>query len=386
MHRPVHLRADELVKLPEEPNMRVVTTAAGVEMRQYNSWRRWGCSPVKGDVTPFLTLFDFLTESLNKKQRQWLLQWFAYPLQNPKKNKMASAVVMYGETQGTGKSLLGTTMQRIYGFSGEVIRASILSTQFNAWLDGKLFIACDEMASDSRSSFYTFSETMKTYVTDPKVLINQKNVKLYSVENRANFYFTTNKSNAIHLDRVDRRYFVCEVKGNPLPQEFYTEYGRWMESGGVEALFYYLRSEVSLSGFVHTAPPPQTDIKAEMTIATSSNEALWLRELIDDDSFMLRRNGIAFPCDLASVSELMEAYNNQPQILPTRIGRGSFGSVCREAGLRPVYDGKRLNTKRGKSIFYARANIDKWVKASSKDVISYIDSCIPKRSRAKRKF
>lgn len=242
------------------------------------------------------------------------------------------------------------------------------------------------MASDSRQGFYTFSETMKTYVTDPKILINQKNVKPYSAENRANFYFTSNKVNAIHLDRLDRRYFVCEVIGNPLPQKFYTEYGRWMESGGVEALFYYLRSEVSLSGFVHTAPPPQTNIKIEMTIATSSNEALWLRSLIDDESFRISHSGNSFSCDLASTSELLDAYNNQSQVSPSKFGNGSFGSVCREAGLRPVCDGKRLQTKRGKSIFYARAIIDKWVKASRKEVMSYIDSCIPKRSRVRKKY
>ena len=45
---------------------------------------------------------------------KWLLQWMAYPLQNPGA-KMGSAVVMHGP-QGTGKSLIFTTLAEIYGY------------------------------------------------------------------------------------------------------------------------------------------------------------------------------------------------------------------------------------------------------------------------------
>jgi putative DNA primase/helicase len=59
-------------------------------------------------------LIDYLLEGLDKAAKEWFFDWCAYPLQNPGV-KMFSAVVIHGVVQGTGKTLVGLTLGRIYG-------------------------------------------------------------------------------------------------------------------------------------------------------------------------------------------------------------------------------------------------------------------------------
>ena len=65
---------------------------------------------------------------------QWLLDWMAYPLQNPAQ-KLASAVIMHGP-QGTGKSTIFQTLAQIYGDYSTVLNQRGLEGQVQQRLVG----------------------------------------------------------------------------------------------------------------------------------------------------------------------------------------------------------------------------------------------------------
>src|ERR1044072_7309831 len=80
----------------------------------FNVWPGWGCEPKKGDITLWKKLLDHLFTDADKEDRIWFERWLAYPLQHPG-TKMYSAAVMHGIYHGTGKSLIGFMMGKIYG-------------------------------------------------------------------------------------------------------------------------------------------------------------------------------------------------------------------------------------------------------------------------------
>lgn len=45
------------------------------------------------------------------------------------------------------------------------------------------------------------------------------------------FVFLSNHDDAVHFDTHNRRYFVAEIKAEPLVPQFYDEYAKWRDGG-----------------------------------------------------------------------------------------------------------------------------------------------------------
>lgn len=190
-------------------------------------------------VYPILTLLESLCSAEDNVDEcvEWILRWLAYPLQHPGA-KMQTALLMFGEKQGTGKSLFfQDVISPIYGDYGTVASQHQLDSSFTAWRSRKLFVLFEEVLS--RDDKYSHNGTLKYMITGKSMSINQKNLPEREERNHMNGAFLSNEPQPIPLELEDRRFMVIEARVKQAP-DFYRAVTDSIAQGGVEAFYHFL--------------------------------------------------------------------------------------------------------------------------------------------------
>lgn len=206
-----------------------------------NIFLGWPLTP-KADVDlvgPILALLESLCSAEDNVDEcvAWILRWLAYPLQHPGA-KMQTALLMFGEKQGTGKSLFfQDVISPIYGEYGTVASQHQLDSSFTAWRSRKLFVLFEEVLS--RDDKYSHNGTLKYMVTGKQMSINQKNLPERTETNHLNAAFLSNEPQPIPIELEDRRFMVIEARIKQDPA-FYQEVHDSIEAGGIEAFYHFL--------------------------------------------------------------------------------------------------------------------------------------------------
>ncbi len=355
--------AAEWLKWPQRRTVSRLTYAPGksdtLEDGAYNLWKGWGVEPTTGSAKMFDELFAYMSKDLTPEQKTWWLQWMAYPLQHPGAKQYA-AVLVYSHYQGTGKTLLGYTLGRIYGENAVEVAQDQLHSTFNSWARCKQFVIGDEITgSDKRSD----ADKLKHMITREALTINEKFQPTYELPDTCNYYLTTNQPDAVYVEKTDRRYFIVDVQDAPLPKPFYTAYDKWYRTDvGAGAVFARLLA-VDLKGFDHQAQPPLTVAKEAMYETTGTEAESIVRDLLRDPKAALRLSGQSEACELFTLQQL------QALIDPTgRTGRQQIGRALYKAGSpRAVITRIGVsddNNFGGCKALYAIRNFDRWKKAS----------------------
>jgi phage/plasmid primase-like uncharacterized protein len=207
-------------------------------------------------VAPILALLASLCEAEDKADEcvEWILRWLAYPLQHPGA-KMQTALLMFGEKQGTGKSLFfQDVMLPIYGDYGGVASQHQLDSTFTAWRSRKLFMLFEEVLS--RDDRYSHNGTLKYMITGKSMSINQKNLPERDERNHMNSAFLSNEPQPIPIELEDRRMMVIEARRKQAA-EFYDAVPAAIAGGGCEAFYHFLLA-LPLDGFNEHTKPPMT--------------------------------------------------------------------------------------------------------------------------------
>lgn len=339
--------------------------------REYNLWSGWGCEPKKGDPKPFLELVDHLFTGADPKDKEWFIQWAAYPLIHPG-TKLATSVIIHGVKQGTGKSLVGYTLARIYGKNFSEIDHDDMTGQFNEWADGKQFIMGDDVSGGNKRAD---ADRLKKMITQKELRINAKHLPTYTMPDRVNYYFTANHSDSFYLEDSDRRFFVHQVAVGPMGDAFYDRYGRWLEDGGAEAVFYYLQ-HVDVSSFNPNAAARRTVAKDVMTDVIQSDHGAWVRDLRDTPDAILMLGKVPLKRDLYTAQELHAMYIADGKI--TKVTPGTIGRELSNAAVPRSNGGKKIFTNIGgvrrTQVYYIVRNAEKWLKASVKDITAHVES------------
>jgi hypothetical protein len=334
------------------------------ECGDYNTWTGWACQPAtKGTITPWEDLFGVIMQGAKTEDGWWLRRWLAYPLQFPG-TKLASAVLLWGVEQGTGKTLLGETMRRIYGANYRTISSTDLVGSYTDWAANRQFIVGNEISVGNRRAH---TDVLKDIITREQVTINVKYRAHYVVRDCINYYFTSNHPDAFFLENADRRYFVHEVAGRPQSNGFYDRYVKWLDhEGGAARLFHYLTEEVDCSTFESKAPAPMTQSKVEMIMDGKSDVADWCHRLRTQPETVLVSNGKALPFALFTAQDLLRLYD------PQEHGRVSANGLARElknAGLRRLANGYNNVTVAGSRVYlWAVRDYDKYARATATDL------------------
>ena len=334
----------------------------------YNLWKGWGIVPAAGNLEPWYKLLDFLLEGLSPAHRLWFERWCACPLQHPGV-KMYSAVVLWGPMKGTGKSLIGYTLGKIYGSNFTEIGNTELHAPFNEWAVGKQFVMGEEITGSDRRHE---ADKLKSLITQQRLRINMKHLPTYEVRDCLNYYFNSNHPDAFFIDDQERRYFVHRVLGRPLPFAFYKDFIRWRDhEGGAEALFRYLL-DLDLGDFDPAAPAPTTDSKAEMVDHSKSDLGAFVANLqanmTDELSRLQRLYHLPESPDLALNQHLRMLYDPEGSAKVTANG---LGRELSRAGFKTL---PPLQTATfGRQRFYVLRNEEKWLDLQPKEAKDYID-------------
>ncbi len=330
-----------------EPGQTALITPAG----NYNTWAAlgWGCVPSRvGNVRPWELLLERLLVNTPAATRQWVRQWFAYPLQNPGA-KLSTALLFWGRQQGTGKTMLGETMRYIYGRNYGTVNDEQLSSQFNEWGVDKQFIVGDEISlGDKRHT----ANALKDMITRTEVRVNIKNRKTYVTRDHINYYFTSNHEDAMYLELNDRRTFVQHVNAEPLDFDEREAYFRWLrEEGGAARLFYYLLHEVDCAGFDPYGRAPATAAKTAMMASGRGDTEDWCVLLAADPDAVISQ-----PYDLFRTVDLLKFYDPEGREKTKAVG---LGKALGAAGVFQVAGGNNSAVVEGmRTRFWAVRNVD----------------------------
>lgn len=204
---------------------------------------------------------------------EWLLNWFALPLQRPG-TKMQTAVIMHGP-QGTGKTSITQAIGKIYGSYAATIGQEALEDKFNPdWTEAKLFISAEEIQSSSEK--FQNKNRLKTMITQETVRVNPKNLPAHSERNLMNFVFLSNDRTPLILEADDRRYCVIWVHhkpDKPFFERLYTE----INNGGLVALHDHLLRR-QLGNFAPWTDPPMTQAKRDLMGQGTNSEERFLSD------------------------------------------------------------------------------------------------------------
>jgi hypothetical protein len=317
-----------------------ITYAPGKEQvfdDQYNMWRGLGVEPKKGDISPWLWLMGFIFKA-DDAAREWFQRWAAYPFQHLGA-KMNTAVVLWGTAQGTGKTLIGYTLAKLYGRQNWIeIKNKDLKGGFNGWAENRQLVIGDEITGgEARID----ADYLKGLITQDSMLVNVKYVPSFTIPDCINYIFTSNQPDALFLEDFDRRFFVHEVLGSPAERSFYETYDRWYRSvEGQAALLHHLL-ELDLGNFNPRAEAPETEAKKGMIRDSKSDLGNWVLMLKEDPERALSPLGPeAAKGELFTATQLLHCYDPEKR---TRVTVGGLGKEMKRSGFRqanyasPVY-------------------------------------------------
>lgn len=334
----------ELTRTTYKPGQSRITAE-----RELNVWQSWGLPEavlVKGDTALWDELINFLFKYAEDKSiKEWFLSWLAYPLQHPG-TKLFTSVVLWGLAQGTGKTLVGHTMQRIYGRNFIEIGNRQLESNFNDWAVGKQFVLGDEIAGGDKRNI---ADYMKSLITQQEVTINAKHEKLYTIPDCINYLFTSNHPDSVFLEDADRRYFVHEIRGTPLSPAFYKAYDAWYRSAAVGALFHNLFTR-STGEFAPRGHAPMTTAKRTLISTGRSDHGTYIAGL-HDGATQLTLAGKPMGITLWTTTEIHRSYvREEPN---TRLSVNGLGKELMRAGFRKVLEGANIKTATGAQNLWA---------------------------------
>lgn len=371
---PLRAEAGQLTYAPGKPKF---IEADHPRRTAWNTWVGWGVEPRKGDVKPFLKLVEHIFTGAEPGVLDWFYDWLAYPLQYPG-TKLYSSCLIYGIRHGTGKSLIGYTMGRIYGKNFTEISGSELHASFNEWAENKQFVLGDDVSgSDKRED----NDRLKKMITQKWLRVNAKFLPTYEIPDCINYMFTSNQPDAFFLEDDDRRTMVHEVIVGPLDEAWYREYELWLDSGGASAIFDWLLRR-DTSGFNPTGRAIMTEAKRRMISDVKSDLGSWVNKLLHDPDAVLKVGDIPVEGDLFTNKELLELYDPHGR---TRTTANGLGRELRKSGAQMLAKGNPVRTPNGQDRYYIIRNQNKWVKASTKEIQEYFTKA-EKKAAAKKKY
>jgi hypothetical protein len=337
----------------------------------WNIWRGWGIEPKRGDVAPWKWLLDFLFQHEDANVRKWFERWCAFPLQHPG-IKMFSSAVLWGVVQGTGKTLVGHTLMRIYGKENSVeIGDEDLEGNWNTWARHKQFIYGDEVTGKGGNR--KIADRLKRMITRPDVTVKVKYVPEYVLPDLLNYLFTSQHPDAFFIEDTDRRFFVHEVVGAPAEPAMYQKYDRWLKGDGPSHLFDYLL-RLDLGDFDPRGHALRTRAKEAMIVDNKSDLGLWVANLKEDPTAALAAKWgrrVATEAQMLTATQLLQAYDPEGQRGVTVNG---LARELKRAGFRQAHYGDGVKTHAaGLQRLYAIRHPEKWISAAPAKCAAHFD-------------
>tara|TARA_R110002124_G_scaffold240023_2_gene405150 strand:+ start:2239 stop:4443 length:2205 start_codon:yes stop_codon:yes gene_type:complete len=182
----------------------------GIEPGRYlNNYRPSNISPKRGDVSEIIDYYRWFVGP-----EEWVIveQVIAFCVLHPGvKIKWACS---FTSKEGGGKGILGQIIAAILGHHNVRTQVSFrdLTEKHSTVLEGKQFIIINELDLSSTKSIKAATNSLKTYITDPTIMINPKMKTPMEIPNFCNFFIYSNEDDSLYLRKDTRRYYVVNIE------------------------------------------------------------------------------------------------------------------------------------------------------------------------------
>ncbi len=226
---------------------------------------------VRGDLTPFLTHLNKLLP--NERDREILISYMAACVQH-KGVKFQWCPLIQG-TAGNGKTLLTRCVKFAVGDRYSYMpKAKDLTSKFNAWLVGKLFIGVEDIyVPESKKE--TLEELKPMITGGDGYEIEGKGVDQYNTHLCCNFILNSNHKDAIRKTSDDRRFALfytaqqteLDLVRDGMDGEYFPKLYAWLDAEGYAIVNEYLQTytikdEYNPAKACHRAPETSSTTEA----------------------------------------------------------------------------------------------------------------------------
>jgi hypothetical protein len=272
----LHARRDRTIVKPDRvvyrPNQDEFLR--GDRVLEWNLWRPSEIVAREGDTTLWDAHLSYLWPD---QQRDLLLNWLAGVLQRLEVKPM-HALLPIGEMPGTGKSWVLRVLAKLIGDSNWTpITQDVLRSGFTGWALHTKLVIVEELRNVGNAEL---ANKLHPWITQPEMMVNEKNLPMFTIEQVIAFAMMSNRLNAIKLDISDRRYLVVKTEAEPHPGgiPYYIRlYDLLKDKAALGAILHQLMGR-DLRGYNICGRAPETAAKEEMRKATASDLAHWIAE------------------------------------------------------------------------------------------------------------
>ena len=252
--------------------------------------------PDTGKIALVLELLLDVWAGGDQNVYDYILNWFAYPLQRREKTGVCLVVI---SEQGYGKGTIAELVgKHIYGESErddglapyvQIGDIDSIVGKFNSIACMRMFINADECGSYGGA--FKQSNNFKNKITASKSKLENKGVDAVPVSDYANYLLTTNNDDPVRVETSDRRFVILQISPElkKSPKFFEKLYASIGEGAGVH-LYKFLMAR-DLSKFVPQLHRPITAVAKRMMVQNIPPVALFLQSCVESRSFKVEMFG-----------------------------------------------------------------------------------------------
>lgn len=291
----------------------------------YNMFRGFHITPKQGD---WGLLRDHLYENIchgNDETFNWLMAWCAHSYQRPGGPRPGTCPAFRGG-QGTGKSITGTALCRIFApHSAHLTMSKHLVGSFNSHLQDKIFIFADEAVfAGDRASV----GRLKALITEARLTIEPKGVDAFEISNHVNLMMASNEDWVVPAAMDERRFLVLDINNqHARDTRYFKAIQDQLDDGGYEAFAYDLLNWDWTTTDLRN--PPVTEALLDQKLNSLDSVESWLANSIEDESVILAdTNGTG------GYDQLVDSGNEWPKEVPKAQVFNGYCLFCRQHGVR----------------------------------------------------
>lgn len=236
--------------------------------------------------------------------------WLAHQVQFPGKKILWAPVIQ--SFQGLGKTFFRELLEYCLGKDNVgVVSSSSAISDFNGWACRRLVNVIEELKISNTNGHLALN-ALKPLITDSSILINEKGVNAYKINNTVNYLCFTNFKNALPVDEGDRRWWIhfspfenerefLDYVGEDAPEYFARLFDGLSNNAG--EVLKWLQEYNITNEFLSIKRAPDTDAKRRI-IATREAAIEGLLELKN----LINEGGEFYNNEVVSSSDLFNDF------------------------------------------------------------------------------
>ncbi len=264
-------------------------------------------TPVSPEIKPthneLRLMVDFLDYLFPRPDdapfKQYYTQFLGHVTQHPG-TKIATALLLVGSF-GVGKNIAALEIpRRIVGeANAQMVSNKVLRSSFNDQIGRAHLLYFDEVHCNGHWDASDQANGLKSVVSDTTLEVHPKGLAAYNIPNRLVVTASSNYYDAMFLQRLDRRWGVCEIAPNrgynrEQSRQYFDLVWRFLKSPRSPGVLRWIFNRVDLKNFNPQNAPPITSAKMRMTELSDSAETNIIREAFinndkpfDSDLFLI---------------------------------------------------------------------------------------------------